>query len=177
MKVAVLKGLVFNVNWTSQKHKAILDDVVASVEDYDAIAWDGDLFKKDSFTYVLQKVMKTYPEKRYIAFKKESNKHKLQLGYKENNHNVNSYGYNIKNNNILININIIPMPNEMHFKNIGIQGILKLQREFKRVDIIFMGQGKVAKAEENRIMKAKQIFPNVTIKKYNVTRNVKRNVL
>ena len=163
MKVAVLKGFVFNVNWNSQKE--ILDDVVASVKDYDAIAWDGDLYKKDSFTHVLKHVMKTYPKKRYIAFKKEKHIHKLQAGYKENNHGVMSYGYNAN-----IKINIIPMPNEIGFKNIGIQGILKLQRMFKRVDIIFMGQGAVAKDEENRIMKAKQIFPNVTIKKYNVKR-------
>ena len=162
MKVAVLKGFVFGINWN--KHKSIKEDVIENLKPYDAIAWDGDLHKKNSFTDVLYHVMKKYPNKKYIAFKKGKHVHKLQSNYTENNYGIEARGYNTK-------IDVVAVNDSMKFNEMGIYAIQWLQRKYKKVDIFFLGQGGVAKKEEEKITKSKILFPNVTIKKYNVSRN------
>ena len=69
--VAVLKGFVFGVNWNTPNHSKVIQEAINDLKHFDAIAWDGDLLKKDSFTRILLNVMMTYPNKRYIAFKKK----------------------------------------------------------------------------------------------------------
>ena len=168
MKVAVLKGFVFGVNWETRNHSDVIKQAVLDLKKYDAIAWDGDLLKKDSFTRVLFEVMFKYPKKQYIAFKKSKSKHKLQGTYSETNYGVIASGFpqvTIKA------IEVIEMNNGIHWKNMGIQAIQKLQGGFNEVDIFFFGQGNVAKSEAKHIENSKSNFPQVKkITKYPVVR-------
>ena len=163
-KVAVLKGFVFGVNWNTDNHRCVIQEAIKDLQKYDAIAWDGDLLKNDSFTRVLFDVMLTYPAKQYIAFKKSKSKHKLQGTYSENNHGVMASGFpHVTKNPIFV----IEMKNNISWQKMGINAIQKLQMNFNEVNIFFFGQGNVAKSEEKSI----SLYPKVkVIRKYRVVR-------
>ena len=172
MKVAVLKGFVFGVNWETDSHRNVTKQAISDLKNYDAIAWDGDLLKKDSFTRVLFEVMLKYPEKQYIAFKKSKSKHKLQGTYSETNYGIIASGFPRVTKNA---INVIEMNNGIHWKNMGIQAIQTLHDGFDEVHIFFFGQGDVAKSEAKHIENSKLNFPKVKmIKEYSVRRNNKK---
>lgn len=160
--VAVLKGFVFGVNW--HKHLNKIQDLLEQIKPYTAVAWDGDLYKQDGFTFVLQIIMNKYPNKKYIAFKKEKGLKKLKANHFEYNTGVPSVGFSQ-------NIKTVKMHNQMKWDNMGIAAIQILQRKFKKVHIFFLGQGYVASQEEKKIEKARLIFPDVEITKIkNITR-------
>ena len=170
MNVAVLKGYVYGVKWNTQKHQAIIAHALEQLKGYSAIAWDGDLLKDDSYTRVLFHIMTIYPKKRYIAFKKSKSAKKLGTGHVENDHGVRASGFPKVTEQ---GIEIVTLNDNIGWQNMGLKGVQLLQKRFNKVDIFFFGQGYVAKSEENRIMKAKALFPNVHVKqKYNVIRNV-----
>lgn len=162
--VAVLKGFVFGVEW--YKHADKISDLIEKLKPFSAIAWDGDLYKTNSFTFVLQLVMNRYPNKMYIAFKKEKGLKKLKPNYFEYNTGVPSVGFSHK-------ITTVKMHSNMKWNDMGIAAIQYLQRKFNKVHIFFLGQGYVAKQEEKKIMQAQMIFPNVEITKI---KNINRKV-
>ena len=161
--VAELKGFVFGVNWHNHLDK--VQELLKKIKPFSAVTWDGDLYKHNSFTFILQLIMNEYPNKKYIAFKKEKGLKKLKSNYFEYNTGVPSRGFSQQ-------IKAVKMNNKIKFDNMGIQAIQILQRKFKKVHIFFLGQGYVAAQEEKKIKSAKMLFPDVEITKLNITRKI-----
>lgn len=165
-RVAVLKGFVWGVNWGKPEHRRIVNNVTRNLKNYSAVAWDGDLLKNDSFTRVLFHIMQTYPNKKYITFKKEKHVGKLNAGHVENNKGKRAAGYPRITKSP---INVRKTPSNIGWRNLGIWGIKNLKNSYKNVDIYFLGQGQVALNEEETLKTMK--IPGVNIKKhYNVSR-------
>ena len=152
MKVLSLKGLVWGIRWTTKQIEKYTD----IISEYDVISWDGDLYKHDSFTYLLMRVMKKHPEKTYIAHKKFKSIYKLEGTYVEDDNGVEATGY--KN---IDNILIHGMTNDIKHSLLGNLALKWLIDRYDDVviDVLILGQGPKGKAEFE-IMKT---YPRVNI--------------
>ena len=159
MNILTLKGFVYGVNWTEEQ----IDRYTEMISKYDIIVWDGDLYKNDSFTYILHNVMNKYPNKNYIAHKKTKSVYKLDKNYTEDDHGVPSYGYNCKN--LLIH----ELDNELKWNELGVKGIEWIIENYpnSKKDVLFLGMGEFAKKESEIIKNMK----GVTIISQSIFRN------
>lgn len=149
MNILTLKGFVYGVKWTEEQ----IDKYTEMISKYDIIVWDGDLYKNDSFTYILQKVMIIYPNKKYIAHKKTKSVYKLDKNYTEDDHGVEASGYYC--NNLLIH----ELDNELKWNELGIKGLEWIIENYpnSKKDVLFLGMGEFAKKESEIIKNMKGI--------------------
>jgi len=81
-KTLLLRGFGEFVSWKHIKNSAtncekyIVKDLINYIvsNEFNTIAWDGDLYKSDSFTHVIYELMKEHPQLQYVAFKSNSKK-------------------------------------------------------------------------------------------------------
>ena len=158
MNILTLKGFVYGVKWTEEQ----IDKYTEMISKYDIIVWDGDLYKNDSFTYILHNVMNKYPNKQYIAHKKTKSVYKLDKNYTEDDHGVPSYGFNCKN--LLIH----ELENELEWNELGVKGLEWVVENYpnSKKDVLFLGMGEFAK-KESEIMKN---MKHITIISENISR-------
>ena len=158
LKIATVKGFVYGVNWQSDD----IQNYVKHLSLYDVIVWDGDLFKPDSFTYLIKQLMEQFPEKKYIAHKKETSVHKLSHLYQEDDHGVIATGYDLDT------LQVHKMDASLKWNELGVRGLIWLLDQYpgEQIDVIFFGQGDFAKQEEE-VMKQ---YDRVNIIKYHVVR-------
>ena len=160
LNIVTVKGFVFGVKWNQED----LDKYTDMISNYDIVVWDGDLYKNDSFTYILQKVMLSYPNKQYIAHKKTKSIHKLDKNYTEDDHGVPSSGFDC--NNLLIH----ELENELKWNELGVKGLEWIIENYpnSKKDVLFLGMGEFAK-KESEIMKN---MTGISIISENITRNI-----
>lgn len=161
MNILTLKGFVYGVNWTEDQ----LDKYTEMISKYDIIVWDGDLYKNDSFTYILHNVMNKYPNKQYIAHKKIKSVFKLDKNYTEDDHGVEASGYYC--NNLVIH----ELDNELKWNELGVKGLEWIIENYpnSKKDVLFLGMGEFAK-KECEIMKK---MSDISIINENIIRNEK----
>ena len=168
-KIVFLKGFVHGVNWESNKHQAIIQEVLKNVKNHNIVVWDGDLYKKDSFTFVLGEIIKQYSTKEYIAYKKQKHAYKLNPNYRNSNHGINVTGYKINK------LKVIQLSDNLSYTSLGKEALINIltKNPNAKINILFLGQGQVAENEEKYIKTLIPENPNrISIKKYYVNRSV-----
>lgn len=161
-KILCLKGFVFGVDWSAPNNSGIMKEVVEKAQSYNMIAFDGDLNKASSFTLVLSNIMAQYPDKTFVAFKKENKVHKLKSEYSEMDYGEQATGYSPT-----IPLDVRTVSSDMSFDDIGKYTVNEMQKEGS-VDVIFLGGGKISEQEYDCLSNNNKVDSVVW---YNVKRN------
>ena len=92
-KTLMLRGFAESVAWkhiqnsSDYHHKNIVQDIIKYIKQkhFDTVVWDGDLYKSDSFTYVILELMNNLPENiQFVAFKSSDGISKFMNGDQKN---------------------------------------------------------------------------------------------
>lgn len=139
VKILVMKGFVHSVDWSNAHNEHIMKECMKLAQSFDIIAFDGDLYKKSSYTFVLNTIMQTYKHKSYIAYKKQKNCYKLNSTYKGLDHDEEETGYDC-------DLKIISVPDTTGFAELSQLAVNDLSK-YGTVSFCFLGGGPIATKE------------------------------
>ena len=164
-RFAVVKGFAFGIPWNELGTER--NNAVAKLKEYDAIVWDGDLRKGNSFTTIIGDVLNQQPNKEFYAIVQE------QQGANKLYRNVRNTGKRKVNKGVPVsawpstvqavilpekkneNLNLqmvssIIGENAKPFELKGLAGLRRLVRENPGAtfNVIFYGGGEIAKIEK-----------------------------
>lgn len=193
-KFAVVKGFAFGIPW--HELGTARSNAVAKLKEYDAIVWDGDPRKANSFTTIIGDVLNQQPNKKFYAIVQEQKgANKLYQNVRNTGKRKVNKGVPVsawpstvkavilpekKNENLnLQKVSSIIGENAKPFELKGLAGLRRLVRENPGAtfNVIFYGGGEIAKIEKdvlgNSNKKTRLLgnnAPRVTVNERNIRR-------
>ena len=157
-KTLMLRGFAEFVAWkhiqnsSDYHHTNIVQDIIKYVrrKHFDTIVWDGDLYKSDSFTYVILELMNNLPENiQFVAFKSADGITKFMNGDQKNC----EIGWSqlMSDNNLGIYLNSVELPKELKWfekYTLLTKHIFEhVMNKSSKTTIMYLGGGKVVTDE------------------------------
>ena len=161
-KTLLLRGFAEFISWkniknsSDMKSKCIVNDIVdyVNTKNYDTIAWDGDLYKSDSFTHIIYELMNQLKSTtQFVAFKPNTvydfEVYKFEDGDPKN-CELGWYNLKIKKQDVIY-LNSVDIPDGLKWyeKNSVLvhhvfQDILK---NSNKIDVFYLGGGDIITGE------------------------------
>lgn len=184
-----MKGWVHSLSPDEMKNACNeVGEIVKQHPDVKYIFWDGDLLKHDSYTVVIEHLMKSYSNLVFVAFKKCKSMHKLKADFKDEDYGVPCSGYDMKQEHHNIDefdlsqlqglpmvVIGVPKAQIKNWTDLAYIGYRTAKEKFgvEHGAVITIGEGKVVKDEIHELKKQSETYPHMTFTRLPVTRSYK----